>query len=343
MSAVSVLYWVFNYMPQWEAVSKEIASLRTGLAGTIRGSLVSLNTKDRSFSLAEREKRIPLPHGLPFYPLVKPYASRFDVNHLFASAAERFLTPLLARRNGVLTIAKDTPTLKGFERNRDAFRRMRAIVVQGERDREILRQMGVKDEAVWLIRPGVPLASYREAQGPFTILFASSPTSRTDFLSRGIFLIVRVAALLPELRFLLVWRNRHLKKLERIVANAGVSNIEILSGVVGDMDSVYDRVHAAVLPALEHRSFIPCPRSGLESLAHGKPLLVSNLVSISKSVAESQAGVTFEPTIMGLKSAITQLQQDYAAHQASAQPYIARNFSPATHLERYQRLYRTIG
>lgn len=343
MSAMSVLFWVFNYMPQWEAVSKEIASLRTEMAGTIKDSLISLNTKERSFSFAGREKRIPLPHGLPFYPLVKPYASRFDVNHLFASAAERFLTPLLARRNGVLTIAKDSPTLQGFERNRDAFRRMRAIVVQGDRDREILRQMGVKDEVVWLIRPGIPLASYREAQGPFTILFASSPTSRTDFLSRGIFLIVRVAALLPELRFLLVWRNRHLKKLERIVANAGVSNIEIVNGVVDDMGALYDRVHAAVLPALEHRSFIPCPRSGLESLAHGKPLLVSNLVSISKSVVESGAGVTFEPTVMGLKAAIAQLQAEYPAYQGNTQRHVAENFSPSTHLELYRRLYQGLA
>lgn len=341
MSATRVLYWVFNYMPRWEAVSKEIASLRAGLDGEIDGSLVSINTKDSGFTLRGREKRIPLPYSLPLYPLVKPYASRFEVNHLFASAGERWLTPLLARYNGVLTIAKDTPTLRGFERNRDAFRRMRAIVVQGARDREILRQMGVKDEAIWLIRPGVPLASYREAQGPFTILFASSPTSRTDFLSRGIHLIVRVAALLPDLRFLLVWRNRHLRKLERIVANSAVSNIEIVNGVVDDMDALYDRVHATILPALEHRSFIPCPRSGLESLAHGKPLLLSHLVSIASDVTRARAGVAFEPTIAGLKTAILQVQGEYSAYQANTQRYIADKFSPAVHLELYRQLYRT--
>jgi glycosyltransferase involved in cell wall biosynthesis len=343
VSVPSVLFWVFNYMPHWEAVSKEIASLRTAFAGAIGGTLVSLNTKDRTFRLTADEKRIPLPHGLPFYPLVKPYASRFHINHLFASAAERLLTPLLARRNGVLTIAKDTPTLRGYERNRDAFRRMRAIVVQAERDREILRQMGVREENVWLIRPGVPLAPHRQAEGPFTILFASSPLAADDFLSRGIFLIIRVAALLPEVRFLLVWRKRHVEKLKQIVVNAGVNNIEIASGVVEDMATVYDRVHATVLPGLEHRSFIPSPRSGLESLAHGKPLLVSNLVAIAQSVAEAGAGISFDPTILGLKAAITQLQQDYAAYQANTQPYIAANFSPATHHQRYQQLYCAIA
>jgi hypothetical protein len=71
-------------------------------------------------------------------------------------------------------------------------------------------------------------------------------------------------------------------------------------------------------------------------------LLLSNLVAIAQSVAEARAGISFEPTVMGLKSAITQLQQDYAAYQANTQPYIAANFSPVTHLQRYQQLYRGV-
>lgn len=341
MRPLRVLYWVFNYMPQWEAVSKEIASLRAGLGDQIDGSLVSINGKVPGLALRGRDKRIPLPYGLAFYPLASAYASRFDVNHLFASAGERLLTPMLSRRNGVLTIAKDTATLQGYEHNRESLKRLRAIVVEGERDREILRQIGVQEESIWLIRPGIPLAHYHAAEGVFTILFASSPLNAADFLSRGIYLITAVAALLPQVRFLLIWRKLHLRKLERIVAAAGVKNIEIRSGVIDDMAAVYNDVHAAILPGLEHRSFIPCPRSGLEALAHGKPLLVSDLVSIAPSVSRSRAGMTFQPTIPALKQAILQLQEEYPAYQANTQAYISANFSPATHHELYQRLYRT--
>lgn len=342
MSTARILYWVFNYMPRWEAVSKEIASLRQGLDSEIDGSLVSINTKDTGFNLSGREKRIPLPHGLPLYPLVMPYASRFDVNHLFASAGERLLTPVISRSNGVLTIAKDTTTLRGFERNLASLARLRAIVVQGQRDREILRQLGIRDERIRVIRPGIAVEPYREARGPFTILFASSPLNAADFLSRGIYLITAVAALLPEVRFLLIWRTRHLAKLERIVAPAALGNITIISGVVDDMAGVYDGVHATVLPGLEHRSFIPCPRSGLESLAHGKPLLLSHLVSIAPDVARAGAGLAFEPTITGLKAAILQLQAEYPAYQGNTQRYLAENFSPSTHLELYRRLYQSL-
>ncbi len=343
MSAVRVLYWIFNYMPKWEAVSKEIASLRDGLAGEIDGSLVSINNKEGGLDLRGKDKRIPLPYGLPLLPLIQPYASRFDVNHLFASAGERLITPIIARHNGVLTIAKDTATLRGYERNLESLKRLRAIVVEGERDRDVLRQLGVGEQTIWLIRPGIPVMGYRPAEGPFTILFASSPLNAADFLSRGIYLITAVAALLPAVRFHLIWRKHHLAKLERIVAQAGVTNVVIQSGVVADMDSVYDSVHAAVLPGLEHRSFIPCPRSGLEALAHGKPLLLSNLISIAPSVSQSAAGVVFEPTIAGLKSAILQLQADYPAYQAKTQAYITEHFSPSTHLKLYRQLYQDVS
>jgi glycosyltransferase involved in cell wall biosynthesis len=122
-----------------------------------------------------------------------------------------------------------------------------------------------------------------------------------------------------------------------------VTNVVVQSGVIADMAGVYDSVHAAVLPGLEHRSFIPCPRSGLEALAHGKPLLLSNLVSIASSVGESGAGVVFEPTVTGLKSAILKLQSEYAVYQANTQPYIARHFSPTTHLDLHRRLYQSLG
>ena len=342
MSRPRILYWMYNYIPQWEAVSKEIASLRRALEAEVDTPLVSINDKDNSLSLGGTDKRVPLLYGLPLYPLAKVYASRFDINHLFASAGERVLTPMLSRYNGVLTVAKDTGSLRGFEKNREALKRLRAIVVQGGRDREILRQIGVPKQAISLIRPGVPAATYREAEGAFTILFASSPRSAADFLTRGIYLITAVAALLPEIKFLIIWRKHHLAKLESIVTSAGTSNIEIRDGLIEDMSEVYHRVHAAVLPGLEHRSFIPCPRSGLEALAHGKPLLMSHLVAIAPSVTRARAGVAFEPTVEGLQAAILQLQAEYPAYQANTQRYIADHFSPAVHLERYRHLYQAI-
>ena len=287
---------------------------------------------------------MPLPFGLPLYPLLKPFASRPGINHLFASAGERLLTPILARRNGVLTVAKDTTSLAGYERNARWFAQFRAIVVQGERDRELMRQVGVSERAIRMIRPGVPIAPYREATGPFTLLFASSPLTAEHFLSRGIYLMVRAAARMPEVQFLLVWRTKHLAKLQGLIAELGVRNINVLDGVVSDMGAVYDRVHATVLPAMEHQSFIPCPRSGLDSLAHGKPLLGFEL-RLSRRRTDPIGGRG------GVQSGRRRARArrsggsgtDYARYQSRTHAYMERYFSPAKHLALHRQLYESLA
>lgn len=340
-SAAAVRYWIFNYEPQWEAVSKEIDSLVGGLADRA-ASVVSLNVRDRRLQWNGRVKRIPVPLGLPLYPLLRSHASGAGINHLFASAGERWLSPLLAPRRGVLTVAKGSPGLARIERNADTLRRFDAVVVQSEWDRDLMRQVGVADDRLKLIRPGIPLASYREAAGPFTILFASSPFAADDFLTRGIQLMVLVAARLPDVRFILAWRGRHLAKLRGLIENAGAANVEVRDGVIAEMGAVYDEAHAAALPALEHRTFIPAPRSGLEALAHGKPLLVSRYVSMAESLERAGAGVVFDPTVAGMEGAIQRVRERYASYQQATQPYIAAHFSPTAHLELHRRLYRSL-
>lgn len=341
-SAPVVRYWVFNYEPHWEAVSKEIESLRHAL-GDEAGTIVSLNVRDRRLHWRGSLVRIPLPHGLALYPLLRSRAAKPGINHLFASASERWLSSMLARPRGVLTVAKGSASLGAIERNAETLRSFGAVVVQSEWDRDLMRQLGVAEASLRLIRPGIPLAPYREPRGPFTILFASSPFAADDFLTRGIQLMIRVAARLTDIRFLLAWRGRHLDKLRRLIQEAGAPNVEVRDGVIADMGAVYDDVHAGALPALEHRSFVPAPRSGLEALARGKPLLVSRYVSIADSLERSGAGVVFDPTVEGLEAAVRRLRDRYEPCRRAAQPYIEAHFSPARHLELHRALYRSLS
>ena len=143
MSLPRVGYWTANYMPEYEAISKEIAALMEGLAGSIDASLVSLDTRDRRLALRGRVKRLPIPFGLPLFPLLAPQVAGADVNHVFASAADRRLTPVMARYNGVLSIARGTGDGPGIERNGPVLRRLRAVVAQCEPDRDLMLRLGV--------------------------------------------------------------------------------------------------------------------------------------------------------------------------------------------------------
>lgn len=192
-------------------------------------------------------------------PWLAQRASRFAINHLFASPAERVLAPRLNRTPGLITLAKDSPSLSAMERDADTLRKFRFVVVESERHRELLRQLRVPNESLKLIYPGVRNKPYTPPEGPFSIVFATSPFARHRFLTRGIHLMLRVAQRLPEIRFVLVWRRANEAELRRLLQECGVRNVEVRSGYIEDMDAVYRSVHATILPGAEENSFQTLP------------------------------------------------------------------------------------
>lgn len=132
------------------------------------------------------------------------------------------------------------------------------------------------------------------------------------------------------------------KELSRLIRDAGVGNVEVISGNQDDMRSMYDAAHAVILPGLSATSLKPCPHSALESLAHGKPVLVSRPASLSAIVAREGCGVVFEPNIESLCEGTLELMQNYAGFQERAHAAVERNFSREVFLDRYRKLYASM-
>jgi hypothetical protein len=95
-------------------------------------------------------------------------------------------------------------------------------------------------------------------------------------------------------------------------------------------------------PALTETSLKPSPHSGLLSLAHGRPLLISRPTSLSAIVERERCGAVFEPTISGLCEATRLLQASYGDYQRNAQPTVTTHFSKAAFIERYAALYHEL-
>lgn len=333
-------YWMFNFDPKWEAASKELNLLATSLRRVYGTRTISLNM-DRRLTIRGRDKRLPVAVALPLLPVLMRAARAVPINHLFASPGERILMPRLARLGStILTITKGSPALRDLEKNARTLKALRHVVVESERHRDLLMQIGLPADRVHLIYPGIAPEAYRAATGPFTIMFATSP-KKHDLLTRGIYLIMKVAELRPSIRFRLIWRWNP-QPVHDLLRERGVTNVEIVAGYVEDMKAMYDSAHAVILPALEGDSFKPCPHSGLHSLAHGKPLLVSSAASIAGIVERHGCGVVFDPTVPSLCHAIDQLSQDYDAYQMNALDTLERTFTTDGFLERYCRLYDSL-
>jgi glycosyltransferase involved in cell wall biosynthesis len=331
-------YWIFNYMPQWEAASKEVQLLHETQEGSI---LFALNTKQRKVKLKGPTRHIPLPWGLVAMPWLLTSARRFEINHIYASAGERLLLPRIGGRRTVLTVTKEAGSLARVERSLPHLKRLGMIVVESEQHYELFAQSGISAERLQLIYPSSGLRVYREALTPFRILFASSPPARFDLLSRGIHLMLSAARRLPEVRFVLAWRQTNLAELNQLIAEFGVTNVEVHNGCV-DMDELYASCSACILPGLTHNSLKPCPHSALESLAHGKPVLVSRPTSISGLVERERCGLVFEPTVLGLEAAVVDLQTRYAEYQSNCHRVVEEHFAPDRFCSRYDEIYASL-
>jgi len=338
---LDVAYWIFNYMPHWEAASKEAQTLLHALNGKFRSQLFSLNQSYR-IALRGQEKYLPLPAALPALPLLDQLARRHRINHLFSSAGERLLMPFVSKRDSLITICKEAISVDAFERNRHHLARFRFVVVESERHQEILQQCGIEERRIRLIYPPATVTPYRAAQPPFKVLFASSPTRRGKLLSRGLFLILSAAERLRDVRFILVWRKRDHDALRDLIERHRVDNISVINHYVDDMGILYDSAHVTILPGLDHASFKPAPQSALDSLGHGKPVLVTPTTSIANLVAQRGCGIVFEPTVSGFENAVREAMVRYDELQRRCHAVVQACFSREAFVRGYELLYEDL-
>jgi glycosyltransferase involved in cell wall biosynthesis len=334
----TITFWVVNYEPRWEGVSKQVDLLRQSLGSEWKSRVIGLNANDRRIRIKESM-------GAAFGPLVRaaiPGSSRLfgagGIQHLYASAGAPLLHGRLSGSDTLLTIAKGSSVSK-YEQHLPSLRQFRYIVVETERDRELLRQLRIPEDRVRLILPGVEPREYRAASGRFTLLFASSPPKAHGLLSRGVHLIGAVAEDFPEVRFVLVWRDRNLAALRNLLGDPPPTNIEVRNGFIPDMGALYDEAHATILPGLNYTSLKPIPQSGLDSLTRGKPVLVSRACGLSEVVEREACGVVFTPTIADLRAGLRRLIGRYAEYRTKCQTVARETFSVRAFAEGYSRLY----
>ncbi len=98
---------------------------------------------------------------------------------------------------------------------------------------------------------------------------------------------------LPEVSSVIAGRGSYLPELQTQVDVEGVSDIVALPGYLSDAD-LHQLVHRAgcvVIPSL----YEPFGIVALEALAAGAPLIVARTGGLAELIADTDAGVTFEP------------------------------------------------
>ncbi|RIK80388.1 MAG: hypothetical protein DCC68_11185 [Planctomycetota bacterium] len=331
-----IAYWSTSFEPDMEALASEVACLRRAF----RGSAVwGVNARSR-WPLTVR-------HGLGFHPrmqlvfrgLTAVLQHAFDVNHVFGSLGDWYHLRAVRRRPTVLTAAVASGAC-----SEEMLSKVDLFAVEWPDARDELAAMGIERKRVRLVFPPVDLERFRptpKPEGPFTLLFASSP-DRADWLDdRGVGLLLEAARLRPDWRFLFVWRpwGTGLDELRRRLSAEPAANVEVAAGRFADMTPFFAPSHVTVAPFRCRQRGKPVPNSIVESLSCGRPVVVSDVVGLAGMVQEERVGTVCGLSAESFVAAAESARSDWETLAANARGVAQRWFGRESFIRAYRDIY----
>ncbi|HXG08815.1 MAG TPA: glycosyltransferase [Gemmataceae bacterium] len=334
-----IAYWTSAFEPEMEAIAAEVALLRRQFPGSVAWGLTHrhrlLLSWRRGYGLSPRLH-------LLFRAATRLLEPFFQLNHVFGSPGDWFYLEGSRRRPIVLTVATWTLPVEPA-----LLRRVECFVVEHPGGRDLLKQAGIDPGRVRLIFPPVDLERFTPSPppaGPFTVLFASSPDKAEWLEGRGVPQLLEAARLRPHMRFRLLWRpwGDSAPRVRQWIAERGLRNVELVTGCFPDMAVHYRQVHVTATPFTDLSRSKPAPNSLIESLACGRPVLVTETVGLAEVVREAAAGEVSEPTGPGLAEALDRLEADWISYSTRARRLAERYFGVGAFLRGYRRLYAEV-
>jgi glycosyltransferase involved in cell wall biosynthesis len=330
-----VAYWCSSFDADIEAVASEVATLRRAFPGSMAWGVGARNWLRVSRHGIGVNARL----HLLFRGLTQIAQRCFDVQHLFGGLGDWFHLRAVARRPVVLTMAVEAEASDAA-----LLQKVDRFVAEWPLDDEELQRLGLSREIVRTIYPPVDLQRFQPSPppgGPFTVVFASSP-DRADWLrARGVELILDAAERCPDYRFLLIWRpwGNSLPAIRQLVDSRKLQNVEIEVGRVRDMAESYRRGHVTVAPFVDPRCSKPAPNSIVESLACGRPVVVTAAVKLARLIDEAGAGLVSPTAGLGLAECLRAIADSWRERSNAARMLAEAHFSESSFVANYRQLY----
>jgi glycosyltransferase involved in cell wall biosynthesis len=174
-------------------------------------------------------------------------------------------------------------------------------------------------------------------------MVGSAPWMKSQFQSKGIDALLETAQKMPNLRLICLWRGVLVEEMERRVRQMKLeSRIEIINKKV-NVNQILAGVHGSITLVTDPAIIRSYPHSLLESLAAGKPVIVSRSIPMSDYVDQNQCGSVVETvTSANIRKAIETLTEYYAKYQQNAQRIGTRDFFPQAMINSFQQVYQKI-
>ena len=310
---VNILYHITNLppkMPGTEASLQELEALRRHYGG----NLVHLNPNQYSPVYLPR-----LLFGFHKLKQIRRAEAGVQCHHLFNADPFPFPVVRWFRRPVIYSVSS------GIGRrspNMAFFNALAAVTVSDERSLKRLREVGSGNSH--LVRPGIDTARFGHAPAPLRsdirLMVGSAPWTKAQFKSKGVDALLEAVRQNRQLHLVFLWRGVLTAEMERRLHRAGVANRITLLDRLVDVNKVLATVHASITLANSPVIVKSYPHSLLESLAAGKPVLVSRAIPMADYVAETGCGqVVAEISARSVLESLEAMAREYTRLQQS--PY----------------------
>ncbi len=320
-------------MPEAEAMSQEISAL----CGHFGGDLVYLNPNHRSPLYVPR-----LLFG--FHKLRQLWAreGNLHVHQLYNPDPFPFPILRLLRRPVIYTLSCG---VRNKRPNTAFFKSLAAVTVSDRRSLKQLRSWGLENTV--LVRPGVDTSRFTctplSPGSEIRLMVGSAPWSRPQFRTKGVDALLSAAQRSPQLRLIFLWRGVLTEEMQRRVRHRSLGKQVVIVNRRVDVNQVLAGVHACVTLATDPAIVRSYPHSLMDSLAAGKPVLVSRAIPMSDYVEQTGCGKVVESvTPSGILSAVEALVREYEDLQKTAKQGGKRDFSQDSMIASFQHVYERV-
>ena len=267
-----------------------------------------------------------------------------DLHHVFNPDPFAFLVLHFVRKPIIYTAVTGlAPSQRAT--TQELAKYTKRIIVSSSQDLSKLQEWGVRGAA--MVRPGIDTShfsvTYPSPSAPPTLLMGSAPWSEAQFRSKGVLALLELAQARPELRLIFLWRGVLEAQMRRRVAAAGLGDrVEIINQQV-DVNQVLARVHAGVAFADGEALIKAYPHSLLESLAAGKPVILSRAIPMSGEAISQGCGIAVDSLdVETITRAVDQLFTNYQSLAQASQRAGQTIFGQRQMAEAYLALYHQV-
>ena len=304
----------------------------TLLSSNFSGELISTFPLSRPNSLFPRSL-----YGAHNRFEIKRAAKKADLIHIFSPVLHPF--PYIRRLSKKPVIFSTlTPVLNPIK-----IKGISHFIVYDQPSLLKLQNAGI--QRVALSPPYVDFAQdhTHPPEGKFNILMASAPWEKSQFESKGVYLLMEMLGRFPQLCITFIWRDILFEDMQKLVNLSPFADRITLINERVDIGDYLKKAHAVILIAKYASLVKSYPHSLMEGLLSGRPIITSPTIPMSEMIKTHNYGQVISCfNADALEYSISSLIAAYESHGKAVKSMPSDRFSKSNFLAFYQNFYQLV-